>query len=121
VTTVAWSDLEADAGEEGADGVRVVGGLDMGQVLRDPAGLRRREVAGGDEVILGGKGRGGCRGGAVEEALEGGEEMHGVKAGEGIPYRREHPAGGGGGMAHLFFSWKALFPSDTISRQIAGD
>jgi hypothetical protein len=59
VTTVAWSDLEADAGEEGADGVRVVGGLDMGQVLRDPAGLRRREVAGGDEVILGGEGRGG--------------------------------------------------------------
>jgi hypothetical protein len=68
----------------------------MEQVLGGLVGLRRREAAGGDEVVLGGEGRGGCGGGTVEEeAVEGGGEMHGVKAGEGIPYRREHRAGGG--------------------------
>lgn len=52
---------ETEAGEEGAHGVRLGWGLEVGEPFGDLADLVLAEAAGGDEVVLDGEGGGGPR------------------------------------------------------------
>lgn len=88
---------DTDSGEEGSDGVSIVGRLETGQVPGGPAGLPWRQAAVGGEVVLDGELRGWSGvGGAVEkdtvdgEGGCGGERLGDADSGKEAASEAEH-------------------------------